>query len=301
MEVMKGTTTLKQKLIHHYFSIRNAYPVWYKVMNRVPRALYQKNKPELDTVQKRISNDLRREGIAFTTLKELFGNENPHDALKAYMDKRGKIEGSQVRRKTFLVPFWDEHEETGVSNPFFMLAMHPRVLSIVNTYDRMWRILNYIHLTETVPVGDAAPAASQRWHRDPEEVRTVKMFLYMSDVDENAGPFTVVRQSQFGPTKYGAVFPQKLPSGCYPDADDFAQKIDSKDIVPALGAAGTVIFCDTAALHRGGHAKTKSRFMFTAFYPSNVWSGPGGRRLYTLDTETKNTTFSEEQVFAIRG
>jgi hypothetical protein len=133
-------------------------------------------------------------------------------------------------------------------------------------------------------VGNAAPIQSQRWHRDPEEKRLMKFFVYLSDVDENAGPFTYVKGSAYKTKPYGKLFPQKLPMGIYPPDNSVEEMIDSSAIISATGVKGTVIFCDTAGLHRGGHARSKSRLLFTAFYPSSWWTES---KRYTLSISSE--------------
>jgi hypothetical protein len=89
------------------------------------------------------------------------------------------------------------------------------------------RLLNLgdrIGLTPTAPdrVGD-----SQRWHRDPEDDHIVKMFIYFSDVDEEAGPFEYVRDSAAG-GKYGDVFPWGQGHR-YPSAAELEEAVDPDD------------------------------------------------------------------------
>lgn len=50
--------------------------------------------------------------------------------------------------------------------------------------------------------------------------------------------------------------------------------IHPEAIVCAKGKAGTLIFCDTAGLHRGGFAVGRERIMSTGFFPSKKWSEP---------------------------
>ncbi len=38
------------------------------------------------------------------------------------------------------------------------------------------------------------------------------------------------------------------------------------------GSKGSVIFCDTSGLHRGGFAKSQQRVMATGFFPSKKYS-----------------------------
>ncbi len=287
--------TLRDTALRLYFSVRNSWPVWHGILNRTARMHYERHAPDLSPVQQRVIDDLKRDGIAFTSLEELFPGENVLATLQADMEARGKMEGFH-RKKQFLQSFWDEYGNFGFDNPFFSLALRKEILAIVNSYDRMWRRLNHLHLQETIPVGDSTPTQSQRWHRDPQEKRQAKFFIYLSDVDAEAGPFTYVKGSQFGSPTYGNTFPQSLPLGSYPEIGAVEKTVAPESIVSALGKAGTVIFCDTAGLHRGGHAKSKSRFMFTAFYPSAFWTEP---RFYKLSKETEAAAPSLEARYAM--
>lgn len=278
-----------------YFTLRNSWPVWYGILNRRARQHFGDHTPTLSPLQESILSDLQKDGIAFTSLDELFPNTELLNTLQTYANSLSRPTWDKVK-KNFLIPYWDRKPEIDFSNPFFSLALSPTILPIVNSYDRMWRRLNYCHLAETIPVGDDAPVQSQRWHRDPEEKRMVKLFIYLSDVDSEAGPFTYVKGSQFQGARYGSLFPQQLPEGVYPPLGAVEQNVEEADIVEATGAAGTVIFCDTAGLHRGGHAKRKHRVMFTAFYPSDLWSE---QRLFTVSDATKRQHLSPEARYAL--
>src|SRR5439155_1288274 len=52
---------------------------------------------------------------------------------------------------------------------------------------------------------------SQRWHRDPWDNHIVKVFVYFSDVDEEAGPFEYVPGSAAG-GRYGDLGQRRLPA-----------------------------------------------------------------------------------------
>ncbi len=53
--------------------------------------------------------------------------------------------------------------------------------------------------------------ASQRWHRDYNDKHLLKVFLYMSDVDEAAGPFEYVPGNMIGgATGFADVFPWEI-------------------------------------------------------------------------------------------
>lgn len=89
----------------------------------------------------------------------------------------------------------------------------------------------------------------------------------MTDVDEDAGPFTYVPFSTYG-KKYGYLFPQRVPSGSYPASYDFEKAVSPNGIQVCTGKKGTIIFCDTSGLHCGGYARSRERIMFTAGWRS---------------------------------
>ena len=57
----------------------------------------------------------------------------------------------------------------------------------------------YMDLWYNLPVEQSElPVDSERWHRDHEDRKIVKLYLYLVDVEEQMGPFTYIRSSQPG-------------------------------------------------------------------------------------------------------
>jgi hypothetical protein len=124
-----------------------------------------------------------------------------------------------------------------------------------------------------------------------------KMFVYLSDVTEGAGPFVYVRGSQRG-GKWRSLFPQRPGKGYYPPDGTVDALIPRGEREACLGRAGTVIFADTSGLHKGGFARDTERLMFTAGYCS---SAAYGKRLYHLPKEEKElSALSPEALFSLR-
>ena len=255
-----------------YFAIRAWWPVWFFVLNRDARARFAKHRRTLNAVQKRIADDLGRDGVAVTHIDELFPGKNLLPHLQGYV--RSMREAPEVRaKKAFLIQLWDTVPLVDLANPFLEFVLAPRMLDIVNTYMQMQSVFYYLTLNVTTPVPSDSPAvSSQRWHRDPEDKKMCKVFLYVNDVDEGAGPFTYILGSQHG-GRYGGLFPQRPPKGVYPAEDMVASAIPASAIRRHMGKAGTVVFADTAGLHRGGYATKAERIMFTAGFssPHSVW------------------------------
>lgn len=252
-------------LVTAYFLIRHIWPVWFYILNRRARRLYRNHSSGLDLVQKRIIRDLKEKGVAVTHLDELFPGERLLPVFQDYVarfEEQAKSKGS----KPFLKYFWKPVPEVGFSNPFFRFALHARVIDIVNGYIGMFCQFYFLVLNRTLPVGkDILPTKSQRWHRDFEDKKMCKMFLYLSDVDQGAGPFIYTEESHYG-QRFGGAFPQQPPLGSYPPTEEVEKRIPCEAMKMYTGPAGTLIFCDTSGLHRGGYATTKDRVMFTAGY-----------------------------------
>lgn len=285
---------IKKQLLRAYFEVRTCWPIWFYLLNNKPRKLFNKNRPDLSPVGKKILEDLRKNGISTVKLEELFPDRNILSEFEDFIKTLNPEEAEQGK-KSFLKKYWDKFPVFDEKNPFVQFVLSKNVLDIVNSYMSMWTKLVYYDLALTIPVGESAPIQSQRWHRDPEEKRICKVFVYLNDIDEEAGPFTHVNGSQRG-GKYGHLFPQKTPEGIYPDEKELLKKVDPTDIRLMTAPKGTVIFCDTSGLHRGGYAKTKERLMFSAFFsaPTNT-----EKSWYKIDKEKIEKMTRPEQKFTL--
>jgi len=242
------------------------------VRNAASRRSFASHRPALDAVQARLAADLARDGFARTSFAELFGAAE-WEPLRAAGE--AFAEGERVRRaieryqrestgKQYLVRLWPEPPELPPSDPWLRLGLHERLLDLVNSYLGLWSKLNYVDLWYTIPVeGERRAVASQRWHRDPEDERMVKAFLYLSDVDEGAGPLEYVRGST-GAGRWSGLWPNPaLGEASYPPDGELEARVPESDRVVCTGPAGTLILCDTHGFHRGGLATRSPRLFAT--------------------------------------
>ena len=172
--------------------------------------------------------------------------------------------------------------ELDAGSPWLSLFLHDRLLAVINGYLGVFSKLNAVDVWNTVPVvHDGADQGSQRWHRDPEDSRLVKVFLYLSDVDAGAGAMQYVAHSRRG-DRYGSLWPQKFPAGNYPPAGALERIVDPRDRIDCSGPSGTLLLVDTCGFHRGGRATTARRVLATSIHttPASPWpaSLPGVRR-----------------------
>lgn len=299
-----ATKLIGKLILKPYFKLRTKKHIWL-FLNRKARLLYKKNRPMLNGTQEKIVNTLLQNGIAETNLDELFPNENKFDELQKYAGVvREKNSGAQIyppawrTSKTFLTYLLDPKPLLDFENIIVKLALNEKVLGIINSYFEMFGKFYYFTLNITHPVtAETEAEQSQRWHRDPEDIKMLKMFVYLSDVDEEAGPFIYIPKSNLG-NKWNKIFPQRPPIGYYPPDGELEKIIPQNEIKKCVGRAGSVIFGDTAGLHKGGYATKKERLMLTIGYaPSS--SPLAEQYIYPLDIKKRLAMLTPEQKFAI--
>lgn len=251
------------------FAIRTSFTVWFWILNAEPRRKFERTAVPPGNATRTIITGLQKDGIAVTSMKELSSGKKLLEDLDRYAKEL--LPKANIRQgKPFLKTLWEEDMILEMSNPFMRLAISEEVLSVVNGYMGMFAKFFFSALDLTLKVPETAPRVrSQNWHRDPEDKKMVKMFVYLSDVDTGAGPFTYIKGSHMG-GRWAHIFPQKPPKGSYPPEEEVTNIIPKSDITVATGKAGTVVFADTAGLHRGGYAHHSERLMFTAEYSSKA-------------------------------
>jgi len=290
---------LLSRVVHglrrRYHRLRRTDLLWRVLTHRARKAYHVSSTANsLSPAQIGIRDSLRAHGIAVTSFTDLFEgsdlerlivlckrewqrwqNDEEDFRTNILAQKKGGKKGSV---KEFIVPLYGGGWTMPVldlSNPFIAYALSDAVLRPIAAYLEVLPRFNSfaLHATEVVAPGEI-PQYSQRWHRDPEDRRMVKTFLYLNDVlDEGAGPFTYVRGSHDG-GKWRGVFPQDPPSGVYPPEGAVESVIPSSDVMVCTGARGTLIFADTTGLHRGGLSTRDRRFMFSAGYVTDASEHP---------------------------
>jgi hypothetical protein len=276
----------------HRRGVATTYKLHDRVFsNRRARALYAENRPSLDGTQRRVVADLHEVGFSLLSAEELF----PGEAWQAVQDEgaefveatqRGLVEGGEElqRRegKEFLVRKYDVRSVVGLDNPWLSVCIGRRLLDIANEYLQLWSKLEYIDLWYSLPVGESAERkASQIWHRDYNDRHLLKVFLYLSDVDAGSGPFEFVPGSQPG-GRYAGVHPWE-PMGIGRISEkELAKYVPADDVRTFTAPKGTLIFCNTSGLHRGGFVLASPRVLAAVTYCSPASLAALTERNYAL-------------------
>jgi hypothetical protein len=249
--------------------------------NRSSRRRFRHEQPQLDETQQRIVAGLRQEGFYVLPFAELFPDAEPWQRLEADSEafiadteaglaREAVGEGSELRRtgKEFVVRKNAYGVSLGLDDPWLSLAAGPRLLDLANAYLGLWSKLEYVDLWYTKPAeAGAERRSSQRWHRDFNDKHLLKVFIYLRDVDEEAGPFEYVPRSAPG-NELGDLWGWRPMSESYPPQDELADRIAGRPVQTFTGPKGTVIFCNTSGFHRGGFATGTPRVLATFTYES---------------------------------
>lgn len=140
------------------------------------------------------------------------------------------------------------------NSPILQFYLREIFLDIAESYletseVRIRNCLAFYHPQNPFP-----PTNSQNWHRDTEDTKILKAFVYYNDVLEQNGSLWYVKNSKHG-TKNDNIWPNvgKAKHG-YLDAKS-VMKIPIEDIVKLEGTSGTIVFFDSNGFHKGGNVK----------------------------------------------
>jgi hypothetical protein len=266
-------------IVRDHYRVRLAAPAW-NAINRRARATLESCPARLDTTQQSTLEGLQRDGVYRTSVAELLPG-SAVDMLRVRADAETLLQRPATREqivsrrsregvKWYVVRAFGYRPRLPVPASFVELLLNDRVLAVANAYLGVTSRLKYLDVWHNFPVAESDPPIdSELWHRDNEDRNLVKLFVYLSDVDDTAGPLTYIRGSQPG-GPHGALFPSDPPSGSYPPKRELEQLIPESSLARCTGDAGTMVWFDACGLHRGGRATARARTLLVATYASDA-------------------------------
>ena len=144
-------------------------------------------------------------------------------------------------------------------NPFIQFAFSEHVLPKAVAYFKGKPRLLHVALNLSLPMTNNKLIESQLWHVDFDDSKLLRVVLYLSDVDESAGPFTLVSKLTSRRIR-SLLFVQRLTDQM------LEKKVQSSEKLCAIGKSGTLLFVDTANCFHQGSRCTKARLaLFITF------------------------------------
>ena len=251
--------------------------IWRYGLNAERVKKYSSSDSKIDASET-LQAELVENGITICQSKEFFDGDaqpvlaeafnyvkNIRESDKVQQDlKSGPVEG---KLKDYIIHLVDFHETLDADNPLLRLALDEKLLSTVAGYLGMWPMLHSVGAWLNFSNEDDAKA-SQLWHRDPEDLKTVKVFIYLDEVGPKTGPFTYIARTQGFGEDCG-----KKPEHAHPRriVDEEMKVIFPEDRwTECCGPEGTMIIADTVGYHRGGKVVEGQRVLVTFTYTSGV-------------------------------
>lgn len=224
--------------------------------------------PVLDGIDRAAAEALARDGIFATTLDALGLAGSARLLATARALVRDHAEDAR-RRAASGIDFVLLPPTLIDANPaLFRWGLCDRLLDIAEAHVGV--PVGYDGATIIYTVADGREAATRIWHRDREDRRMLKVAIYLNDVDADGGPFELITRA---PAATAATLPWTIPDR---DLGTVFEGDVGQAIRTCTGAAGTVVFADTARFyHRGRPAIARDRaalfFSYFAARPLNPW------------------------------
>ena len=279
--VSKGKYVIQHKVL------LGVEPVWRYVLNAGPTRDHRKNSNGLSPEGARVLRDLNRDGCAQSTLEALTGDptllSRLQETAKGFETARADEVAAKAKAleevddlgdgntKPYLVQYLNADrpviEPDGV---LALTALDANIKAVADAYYGMRTRVADINIWRNLP-SKHRPVSSQLWHRDqPDDHLVLKMFVYLEDVIEGAGPLSYVKGT------HGKGDRKWKPRGTLHDGYNMrAHDADMDREVPEArrprftGEAGTVILADTIGWHKGGQATTTPRLLIQFLYASH--------------------------------
>tara|TARA_B110000003_G_C16653522_1_gene535363 strand:- start:6213 stop:7232 length:1020 start_codon:yes stop_codon:yes gene_type:complete len=154
---------------------------------------------------------------------------------------------------------------------FQQLMTEPLFVNMASTYLQCTPTLCSVNLWWS-PASKGSPSSesAQLYHFDMSRAKWINVFIYITDVDTESGPHCVVKGSHKIDGKR-----QKLLNRGYARISDeeMNEVYGSEEIKELTGQAGTIIFEDTKAFHKGKKPTKDNRLIFELSFASSLFGG----------------------------
>ena len=154
---------------------------------------------------------------------------------------------------------WIKNQNEIINNIFIKnLITDHFILNVVQNYLGCKPILSQVNfwISNKAPVDN-----TQKFHQDRDDIRFIKVFIYLNDVCLKNGAHYYVK---------GSLNKLKFPSNSYNVShrigDNFIYNNYKDKVIQIEGKKGSIIFEDTSGFHKGSEVKEGHRFMLQLQY-----------------------------------
>lgn len=245
---------LKMELIYKVPMLKNR---WSKSIER-QQLMFEALLPELKKSDYGITENIKNEGCYLTDL-DAFGAPNSSRCQKEIdiaiaqlkVAKYDSIGTALILRKDLLK-----------YRNILLWGLNERLLDIVSNCMGIPISLNRLDIRKDYP--DGVIKSIKQWHRDPDDLKIIKVIVYLNDVDEKSGPFEYIP----------SLLTKKIENALgysigFLSDKEVASVIPKADWKSCAGKKGTIIFSAVHdVLHRLRPPISSARYSITYTYTS---------------------------------
>lgn len=243
---------------------------------------------------KSISNDIRNEGYAIFEQKLNINSINKLKELSLKMKAKVGKNYINFDPKNKISNIYKFSSNDIINDELVQdLIMDPLLINIAGEYIGANPIFDFPAMWWSTDSKKINEDAAQDFHFDLDRPKWLKIFIYLTDVDENNGPHCYISQSHKAGNK-----PQNILERGYVRVSDkeltkYYHKNKFKEIT---GPAGTIVFGDTSCWHKGKPIIKGDRLIIQLEYTNSLF-GANYPKLKINNPSTKFSKFCRENKF----
>ncbi|TXH04023.1 MAG: hypothetical protein E6R07_08750 [Nevskiaceae bacterium] len=257
--------------IFHRIQERIRRPKVRAALNRAICAFLPRQLTRLNEGQKRMLQSLRQDGycllpsvVSTSWIHNITAQIVNMPCIDPWRKQAGTFHLDHAPNETHVAQILDIVKIPAV----YGLANHPEILDVVGHYLGCEPTIDSIQAWWSLP-GHESPEEAENFHRDNDSIRFVKLFLYLTDVDNASGPHAFVR---------GSHKTNELLARSRHDDAQVLKTVGAERIVRFTGPRGLAFLEDTYGLHKGQLPLTGRRLLLQVRYSTlpTVFLSNGG-------------------------
>lgn len=151
------------------------------------------------------------------------------------------------------------------------LLLDVEILKLVQDYLGSVPIIDIVTAWYSFPVGRSSSEAATQFHFDLDRSKWLKVFYFLSDVDEESGPHVFIQGSH----RDNGIPKEFLREGYTRFSDELVESRFSRDDWSVITApAGTILIEDTRGLHKGLPVVSGHRAVLQFQYSVDLFGSP---------------------------
>lgn len=137
------------------------------------------------------------------------------------------------------------------------IANHPKVLAAMASVLGCKPTIGYMTAWWSIPTADGVPRHAENFHRDVDDLKFIKLFVYLTDVASENGPHEYIR---------GSHADRRLSSIRRYTDEEVRAAFGEDRRVRFTGGSGTAFLENTYGMHRGLPVSAGRRLIFQVVY-----------------------------------